>query len=966
MDIKLLPINQTGLSNRCQNALAREGVWTVGQLLEHTEESLTNIRNLGRKSIDEILEKIKEYRELEQNGSSAAAVQEQPGHGDAEKDDVLSWLKQEKVTIDALDVLSSRAYNLLRINGYTELHQIAFLGEEELLQIPRMDGSLAGEIVRLCSHYIKEKQADIAASMAERSKQPTISEILHDPAYHDVILQYVKANDRDIRQIGLTNRPINNLLRQGYCTLSDIIFFTQQELQNMPAMGINSASQIMQKIQEYLAANETRLLAVCAGDCTQQISDSTIGEWVLQQYQDIGFGGLSLREMQDRLQLPEFVTEDRLKKMIGRLLAEKELEYVDFRCYRVYGKFEDFLEQCDAIDERSKAVLRKRMEGFTLENIAQEYGMTRERVRQIVKRDVQKVHNWYSATTGKTWFDEDYYRYFYENYAFDKKDAETWFGMPQKICNYLDMMDVKHGSQDLQIALDDQQGMDVGLRLKVKNYLNRNKLYVDGIWVEKTRANLEEVVVRKFCKEDVSFEEFTRRYNQFLEQNDVAEYEELYYTEAVYRYRKNRLSDARFLLWKQNEQIRYYDIDGRDFTELLDTLNLDAYENIELSTVKFMEEYPEMMEKYDIRDQYELHNLLRKIVPDGSYHDFHCGRMPEIKFGTCDRDAAIWDILLDHTPISVTDLCQLIHAEYGYDPAVTMSTYLRPFSAYYYKGMYCVDQKSMSEENRQALKEALTEDFYYIDEIRKIYQRKFPDADPEEVNPYNLKEMGCVVLSRYVVLRYPSLEAYCVDILTREDIVDLTPYRKRMVYVQMFSQKLSELKRNLQIIEFEPNKVIQFRKLERAGVTRQMIREFCDQAYDFIEEGSYFSAQSLRQDGFTSELYDLGFSDWFYAHLLFSDERFSSGTMFGNIIFYKGHQNITIKSFEIDRIKAHGNIDTYDLMTELTERFGCKITDRLELVYKVQGTEIYYDKILDRLYANADTYYRELDAAEEL
>jgi hypothetical protein len=66
----------------------------------------------------------------------------------------------------------------------------------------------------------------------------------------------------------------------------------------------------------------------------------------------------------------------------------------------------------------------------------------------------------------------------------------------------------------------------------------------------------------------------------------------------------------------------------------------------------------------------------------------------------------------------------------------------------------------------------------------------------------------------------------------------------------------------------------------------------------------------------------------------------------------------------ISRIREYGSIDTYDLMSELTGRFGCKISDHLDAVYKVQGTEIYYDKILDRLYANADLYYRELDETE--
>ena len=53
-------------------------------------------------------------------------------------------------------------------------------------------------------------------------------------------------------------------------------------------------------------------------------------------------------------------------------------------------------------------------------------------------------------------------------------------------------------------------------------------------------------------------------------------------------------------------------MDGRDFTELLNALNLESYENIELSTMKFVEDYPEILAKYNIRDQYELHNTLQR------------------------------------------------------------------------------------------------------------------------------------------------------------------------------------------------------------------------------------------------------------------------------------------------------------------------------------------------------------------
>lgn len=289
------------------------------------------------------------------------------------------------------------------------------------------------------------------------------------------------------------------------------------------------------------------------------------------------------------------------------------------------------------------------------------------------------------------------------------------------------------------------------------------------------------------------------------------------------------------------------------------------------------------------------------------------------------------------------------------------ANYLQPFSVYYHQGMYTVDQKQMSEENQMMLKAALTDDFYFIDEIKKLYSRIIPGADVEEINPYNLKSMGFIVLSRYVVQNYPSLEAYCKDILTREEIVNIAPYKKRLAYVQMFSQTLMELKRNLTVVEFEPNKLIQFSKLENAGVTREKIRKYCEEVHDAVADGVYFSIQSLRQDGFAHELFELGFSDWFYASLLLSDNRFAVAQMYGVLIFCKNDAAITIQSFLVNRIREHRIIDAYDLLTELRDHFGCNVEDKSRIPYRLDNTEVYHDDILDRYYANTDVYYQELD-----
>lgn len=981
MDVKIISIDNIGLSVRASNALHRAQVFSVGDLLKYNEESLTEIRNLGKKSIEEILNKIEEYKIIdemgglpdESDGLDESSSQQEIQHiedfkvwinNENNRKYVINWLKQKEIRIDRIKLLSTRAYNVLLFAGYEYIYQIAFLSKDELMTITHMDGTSASEIEKLTLRFVSSIEREISDAIEktlELNKKPSLSEILQRKEYRDAILQFVKANDMEIERMSLSNRAKNCLQLNQFKYMSDIIFLGRNELQKMRNMGKGSVEEVVEKINDYLNENESRIMAVIDGDESALWSDENIRKKILDTFNEIEFAGLSLNEMQEKLSLSEYVTVERLKSIIGKLIAENKLEYVDYRCHRVYGSFEDYLALCEEIDERSRECIRKRLQGKTLEAIAQEYGLTRERVRQIVKKDVSKIRNYYFMKTGMSLFDEDYYRYLYENYDFEKSDATKWLGIPLTVFNYLDLNDVKRGKKDLNLALEDISGLSVGLRLKIKNYLNRNKLYINGMWIDRKRSELERVVVEKYCKEDTSFDEYYKLYNSFLEQEEITYDESIYYTDSVYKTRKNHLTDQRFLLWKQYEKIRYYDIDGQDYSELLDTINIGSFENTEISTLKLMREYPDVMKKYDIRDQYELHNLLRKIVPEGSYNDFHCSRMPEIRFGSFDRNSAIMDILIDNSPISLNDLADLISKEYGYDPAVIMANYLKDFSEYYHNGIYSVDQKQMSQENKNILQKELTEDFYFIDEIRQMYSGLIPGADTEEINPYNLKNMGFSVYSRYALKNYSSLDHYFNSILTNEDIMDITGYRKRYCYVQLFSQKLMELKRSLQIIEFEPNQIIGIKRLEKFGVTKEKIQEFCDRVFDFVQEGEYFSLKSIKSAGFENAMFDLGFSDWFYSNLLISDDRLTTVMMYGNLIHFKGNERTTIKSFETTLIQKHGSIDVYDLIGELTDIYGCKISDRLDVIYKVKDTEVYYDKILDRMYANKDIYYEEIE-----
>lgn len=961
MDRKLQPIDSTDLSVRCKNALQRSGIHTIGDLLERSEDNLRGIRNLGAKSLDEILAKI-----ISLNAEATAPSVESMDFDewikiDTNRKTVTDYLKNKNITTDAVALLSARTYNILLFADITYLWQIALKDESELMTISGMDPASAAEINRLTTNYIKDNLWEKLAANTSTTAGMSIYDVIKINIHNSLIKKYVQANDILLGTTTLSNRAKNQLANKGYTKLSDIVLMSHKDLSKLKNVGESTVDDTCKFINEYLDKHSDRILRYIDGDETSIYDDDSIRDMILKLYESIAFAGLSFSEIKEQLALPEFITDDRIKSVIGRLIADNELEYVDFRCHRVYEKFTDRLDKFENITHRNKDIINRRLSGETLESLGNSADMSKEGIRRILHKEAIYIKADYTSETGLEFFDEDYYRYFFENYEIDKKDAVSWLGLPAHAHYYFEFIGVHAGDKDLAEALEDPNIRDAALRFRIKNYLNRDKLYIDGIWVPKKRSDLEEIVLRKFCgNRNVPLNEFVDIYNNYLDELGIVPEENLHHTEQSKQTAKNRLITSRCTLWTLNEQVRYYDIDSRDYTELLDTLCLDTFENVEISTLKLFRMYPDVMDKYNIRDHYELHNLLRKIVQKNSYNGFECGRTPHIKFGTFDRDKAIFAILCAHSPISAQDLADLVHEEYGYENGVTLSSYLPVFNKYYHKGIYTIDQKKMDADTLSKVSAALTGDFYYLNEIEQIYTDVTGNTNLEEINPYNLKVLGFQIFSKYVLKGHSSLESYFEKMFTDNDVTDLTYIKKRYSTVQVYYNKLLDLKKELEVIEFQPDQLIHIRKLEASGITKDMLYEFCDAVYDYVKDDKCFSIRSIRQDGFTHELFDSGLDDWFFGSVLLSDNRLSRATIYNNKIFSKATKDITAKSFEYELIKEHKCIDIYDLQNELTDRFGCN-PDRYDIVEKIQGSGAYYDRILERFYASADIYYHELD-----
>ncbi|MBR1812592.1 MAG: hypothetical protein IJ773_02090 [Lachnospiraceae bacterium] len=849
----------------------------------------------------------------------------------------------QQLSIDQIG-LSVRSKNALHSANINTVSDLMDQTPESLNRISRLGQKSIDEIMQKIQEYSEIIRSE------KTLKDFSVFDYVASPEYHDRVFRYVVINDLDVSRMGFSSRTRSDLTEKGLAKMSDIVFLTRRDLLEKYKFEPGQTFEVLDRIHKYLLEHRDQLIAVCRRKQDSYVSDAAVRRGILEMYHSVGFRRIDLAEMHRLLNMP--ISQRQLLRVANGMIADHQLKCEDKLYSCIYGSFFQYLDLCTEIDNRSKDMIRKKLHGDTLAEIGKRYGMTRERVRQIIFKGITAVSSWYCLKTGNKWFTEDSYRYFYSTYAFDRKDGMLWFGFAPEIYHFLTLFNVDPGKKDISLAPDDP-ALSMDLRHKIQAYLNRKNICIDGEWIPKQRSAFEHIALRELCQDEVTFDDFAKMFNEFLRSKGIPYDRNLYYTETVLATRKNLLIEDRFLLWKQNSRLRYYDIDGHDYTELLDTLNLDAYENIELSTQKFLEEYPDVMKKYDIRDRYELHNLLRKIIPDGSYHDFHCGKMPHIRFGTFDRDAAIYKILLEHSPIGWRDLCNLVHAEYGYDQDIIQANFLKSFEKYRQRGLYIVDQKVMNGARMKALLAHLDDDMYAIKEIKEKYLSLFPDADPDEVNSYSLCTMGFQVLTQHVLRNFPSIEAYFENRLTRDDIVDLGIYRKRFSDVQAFYAKQKELKKSRRVVELEPHRFIQFHKLEEAGISQDKVQAFCDSVYAFVDDGTYFNVQSLRQDGFTSDLFAYNFSSWFFDSLLAADERFSSGKVYNSLILCKGGVHVNSKSFLQYLVRRYGSIGVSDLLSNLEDRFGCLVLRHIEPVYKACGEGIVYDSVQQILYANS-------------
>lgn len=875
--LELLP-----LSARSSNCLRRAGIHTVGQLLDYPADKWLDIRNMGTKSVDEVLDLAARIRAGD--GFQMVASKPKPPEPPPPR--------LPDIPVPELG-LSVRANNCLENMGVRTAADLSDATLESLLSVKNMGRKTAEQIME----KLEELREQFSFPNAGGSALP------EEPG--GALCAMVK----DLS--AFTKLPQGDLLR-------------------------------------YLApcweaspnAEEAELLdlAFQQGPVRREARRAILR--LLEPYEE----AVSPEELLKFL--PAGTSIRTLKLLLGDLLRREQITIRNNRVLRRWPTALEFAERLP--DQRQRELLLARLGGATLEEAGQCSGITRERVRQLVQK----------ALAGRPRLYEDQYQYLFNHYDFSLDEFCMAFDEPEKTYYYLEMVRPKGERKPIRELLADE-AVPVPLRRRAERAVYKQYVTIGGVRVLKRRPELTDYLVRTRCRETTSMEEFLQQYQEMLDSLGLGEDPSLVIEARTY---ENKFNTSSHLLWIQGRRFRYYPISEQDFAPLLEALDLDRYEDMEISTLKLFRDYPELMKEYDIRDEYELHNLLKKIWPkDGGQVRFK--KMPTIEIGTPDRDRQVLDLLWQCAPIAIGDLAHRYEELYGAKSATVQGSYFSCISLYLHNSVYRIDQPPLPEEEQRRMADLLTGDFYRMAEIRRVYRREFPTGSPENINPFVLKSLGFRTYTDYVVsARYSSASDYFFHLLTDRDVIDMTQENHRYTDLTTYSSELCDLKSQREIVEFLPLQYISLQRLQSAGVDAGDLAEYCAAVSAFTRPGEYFTIASLRQKGLTHPLDDLGFEDWFYGSLLAEDpERFAYRRMGGTRLFCRGRETIQIAGFLHWLVEAEpsGRIDIYELQETLERQYEISIP-LYKLIEVAQNSELYYDPIMKAAYIDYDTYLEEI------
>lgn len=223
---------------------------------------------------------------------------------------------------------------------------------------------------------------------------------------------------------------------------------------------------------------------------------------LLEQYEE------EVRPVDLLERLPAGTSLSALELLLEDLLRREQIAIQNNRVRRRWPTVREFADRVS--NQRQRDILLSRLRGETLDEIGQRLGLTRERVRQLTNKALDR----------RPRLHEDQYQDLYNRYDFSRENFLLAFGEPEETYYYLEMIRPKGERRPIQELMADES-VPVPPRRRAERTVYKKHVTIDGVRVLKSRLALVHYTVRTFCRETTGIDEFLQQYQRLLESLDL-------------------------------------------------------------------------------------------------------------------------------------------------------------------------------------------------------------------------------------------------------------------------------------------------------------------------------------------------------------------------------------------------------------------------------------------------------------
>lgn len=607
-------------------------------------------------------------------------------------------------------------------------------------------------------------------------------------------------------------------------------------------------------------------------------------------------------------------------------------------------------------NERNGEIILKRLSGVNLQMIGDMYGLTRERVRQILVKTAKKMPLMY----------EDYFREPYEYFKLTKEEFCNAF--PSCGETGYEYLFIKYKKGDMEITSDNIRNYEGCFSERMNIFWSEESIRKDKQTVSKTEMVYR--VLLSNSDKSMSMEDFEKEYYAYLERRNYP-LERLTINQRTV---SNHLRNAKHIVFDKNNYVRYCEAEPK---VIWDKIDFTQYKDLVISTELIYKDYAELMDELDIRDGYELFYVIKSSMENWnkSLFKMNCRRVPVMVMGERSEESQAIQLLKEISPIDFQDYYEAYEERFGVrkESAQGNPTITGSLANYYTEGLYVIDVPAIDEKDVVAFKEVLAnKNFLFSDELEREFKRVCVNSSIDAFNSAAFKRIGYSLNIGYAYNdKYGSVMNYFDAEVFSADIVDLNELDRRLVNLSVFNSALYKKKMDLEYIEVAPKILMSISQVEYAyGITLSDVKKL--QEWVFTCEDKYYNAHSLWNK--LSELdcsEKLQNNEWMCTCIFRQQDAIASLQVAGGIILCREYSELNFGLICKWLVEKHGRMTIQNLTSLFNDTFSTrvpvtKIADKMK-AYGLWETFVTdsFDEYIDNLVIGTESEIDEDELFQE-